>query len=67
MSSSTVEPVTMAESTPASAAAAAGSGSAEPAKAGDHDLTSADYYFDSYGHFGIHEVSVSAANGHVRC
>uniref|UniRef100_A0A6N2MZY1 Protein arginine N-methyltransferase domain-containing protein n=1 Tax=Salix viminalis TaxID=40686 RepID=A0A6N2MZY1_SALVM len=26
---------------------------------GDDDNTSADYYFDSYSHFGIHEVSVS--------
>ncbi|KAK6236448.1 hypothetical protein SCA6_011785 [Theobroma cacao] len=25
---------------------------------GDDDKTSADYYFDSYSHFGIHEVSV---------
>ncbi|XVF88691.1 hypothetical protein PTKIN_Ptkin19aG0070600 [Pterospermum kingtungense] len=24
----------------------------------DDDKTSADYYFDSYSHFGIHEVSV---------
>lgn len=23
------------------------------------EMTSKDYYFDSYGHFGIHEVSLS--------
>ena len=23
----------------------------------DKDMTSKDYYFDSYAHFGIHEVS----------
>lgn len=26
------------------------------------DMTSKDYYFDSYAHFGIHEVSVSGCN-----
>ncbi|KAL5205927.1 hypothetical protein ABZP36_034136 [Zizania latifolia] len=26
------------------------------------DKTSADYYFDSYSHFGIHEVSESGMN-----
>ena len=25
------------------------------------DMTSKDYYFDSYAHFGIHEVSVSSS------
>ena len=24
------------------------------------DMTSKDYYFDSYAHFGIHEVSVNS-------
>ena len=26
------------------------------------DMTSKDYYFDSYAHFGIHEVSQREAN-----
>lgn len=30
-----------------------GEGSAKPAA---EDMTSKDYYFDSYAHFGIHEV-----------
>lgn len=27
------------------------------------DMTSKDYYFDSYAHFGIHEVSVDSSYG----
>lgn len=27
------------------------------------DMTSKDYYFDSYAHFGIHEVSVDSFQG----
>lgn len=34
-----------------------GEGSAKPAA---EDMTSKDYYFDSYAHFGIHEVLFSA-------
>lgn len=32
-----------------------------------NEMTSRDYYFDSYAHFGIHEVAFSGifVNGHV--
>lgn len=44
-----------ADSTPAaSSAAPAPAAGAEP-KEEKKDLTSKDYYFDSYSHFGIHE------------
>ncbi|CAK7352684.1 unnamed protein product [Dovyalis caffra] len=34
---------------------------------GDDDKTSADYYFDSYSHFGIHEIWNSERNRGVDC
>lgn len=49
-----------------------------PVKAEAEDMTSKDYYFDSYAHFGIHEVSSKTwlellfhlnnqINGNVNC
>ena len=37
-----------------------GESSAKPAA---EDMTSKDYYFDSYAHFGIHEVGIFGKNG----
>lgn len=37
-----------------------GSSTARPAA---EDMTSKDYYFDSYAHFGIHEVASPASGG----
>lgn len=32
-------------------------GKGEPSTSVPEDMTAKDYYFDSYAHFGIHEVS----------
>lgn len=38
-------------------------GAATNGIAEDKDMTSKDYYFDSYAHFGIHEVCFSGTYG----
>lgn len=41
------------------------SNSSEPAQNGSvglDEMTSKDYYFDSYAHFGIHEVCITLFN-----
>ena len=43
------------------AAAPLKNGTHEPEKVACSEMTSKDYYFDSYAHFGIHEVR--AAHG----
>jgi len=34
----------------------------EPGASAPEDMSSKDYYFDSYAHFGIHEVSCFVVN-----